>query len=103
MDQNALRNLPSVNDILETPLLQQLGRSHDHEIVVDAIRREVAAVRERLGRGETPNGAATAEQFAVRVERRLLWELRPRLRPVINATGIILHTNLGRAPIAEDA
>jgi L-seryl-tRNA(Ser) seleniumtransferase len=98
--ENPLRSLPSVNDILETPLVKQLGRSHDHELVVEAIRREVADVRARLGRGESPNGAATAEQFAVRVERRLLWELRPKLRRVINATGIVLHTNLGRAPIA---
>jgi len=103
MDQNLLRNLPSVHDILETPLLKQLASSHDHELVVDAVRREVADVRTRLTRGESLNGAATVDQFAERVERRLLWELRPKLRRVINATGIILHTNLGRAPIAEAA
>ena len=103
MDQNLLRDLPSVHDILETPLLKQLASSHDHEFVVDAVRREVADVRMRLARGEALNGAASADQFAERVQRRLLWDLRPKLRRVINATGIILHTNLGRAPIAEAA
>jgi L-seryl-tRNA(Ser) seleniumtransferase len=103
MDQNALRNLPSVNDVLETPLAQALERSHDHDLLVDAIRRELADIRLRLGRGESLNGAVTSDQLATRVERRLLWELRPKLRRVINATGIVLHTNLGRAPMAEEA
>jgi L-seryl-tRNA(Ser) seleniumtransferase len=103
MEQNPFRNLPSVNDILETPLACQLERTHDHELLVDAVRREIADVRSRLARGESLNGATTAEQFASRVERRLLWELRPKLRRVINATGIVLHTNLGRAPIALEA
>ena len=102
MDQNLLRNLPSVHDILVTPLGQQLA-THDHALLVDAIRREVADARERLGRGETLNGAADAEAFAAQAEKRLALELRPKLRRVINATGIVLHTNLGRAPLAEDA
>ena len=103
MDQNLLRNLPSIHDILETSLAQKLVRTHDHDLLVDAIRREVADARARIGRGESLNGAASAEYFAARVERRLLWELRPKLRRVINATGIVLHTNLGRAPLAEEA
>lgn len=103
MADNPFRNLPSVNDVLETPLAQTLAGAHDHSLLVDAIRRELADVRGRLGRGESLNGTADAQQLAQRVERRLTWELRPKLRRVINATGIVLHTNLGRAPIAEEA
>ena len=103
MEQNPLRNLPSVNDILQTPLAQLLERTHDREILVDAIRKEIDSIRVRLQTGEALNGAMGADQFAGRVERRLQWELRPKLRRVINATGIILHTNLGRAPLAAEA
>jgi L-seryl-tRNA(Ser) seleniumtransferase len=103
MDKSLLRNLPSVNDILDTPLAQRLKEVHDHGLVTEAIRREIAEVRERLSRGESLNGAATAEQLAAGAEERLRHELRPKLRRVINGTGIILHTNLGRAPIAEAA
>ncbi len=103
MDPNLLRSLPSTNDILETPLVQELGRTHGHALLVEVIRREVADLRARLGRGELMNGAADPGLIATRVERRLLWEMRPKLRRMINATGIVLHTNLGRAPMAEGA
>jgi L-seryl-tRNA(Ser) seleniumtransferase len=49
------------------------------------------------------DGTADANLVASRVAERLSRDLRPKLRPVINATGIVLHTNLGRAPIAEIA
>src|SRR5262249_10332425 len=60
-------------------------------------------VRRELGEGEEMEGQGGAEAVAARVAERLGRELRPKLRPVINATGIVLHTNLGRAPIAEEA
>lgn len=100
---NPFRSLPSVHDVLESPFAVQLKQSHDHDLVVDAIRRELTEVRQQLGRGVLPNGAPSAAQVASRVACRLARELRPKLRRVINATGIVLHTNLGRAPIAEDA
>jgi L-seryl-tRNA(Ser) seleniumtransferase len=63
----------------------------------------LADLRLRLGQGEGVDGQASADFVAARVVERLGRELRPKLRPVINATGIVLHTNLGRAPIAEEA
>src|SRR5262249_1363106 len=68
-----------------------------------AIRQELAEVRRQLGQGEQIDGQGGAEAVAARVAERLGRELRPKLRPVINATGIVLHTNLGRAPVAEEA
>jgi L-seryl-tRNA(Ser) seleniumtransferase len=101
--ENPFRNLPSVNEIIESRPVVELGQRHAHELIVAAVRDELADVRRRLGAGEAVDGAMAAEQVAARVAARLDRELRPKLRPVINATGIVLHTNLGRAPVAEEA
>jgi L-seryl-tRNA(Ser) seleniumtransferase len=103
MTANPFRKLPSVNEILDTLAVQGLAGSHAHVVIVTAIRQELAHVRDCLRRGEIIDGQANAETLAARVVDRLGRELRPKLRPVINATGIVLHTNLGRAPIAEEA
>ena len=63
----------------------------------------MADLRERLGRGESIDGAADVEAVAARAAGRLEREQRPKLRRVINATGVVLHTNLGRAPMADEA
>src|SRR5579871_4731450 len=103
MSDNPYRSLPSVNDVAETALARELRQRHDHRLVVEAIRRELDECRRRLKAGEALDGAATAEALAERAARRLEAELQPKLRPVINGTGIVLHTNLGRAPVAEEA
>jgi L-seryl-tRNA(Ser) seleniumtransferase len=103
MTANPYRALPSVNDILECAPIRELGKDHAHDLIVAAIRRELEWLRQRLNEGETVDGKAEAASVAARVAQRLGRELRPRLRSVINATGIVLHTNLGRAPIAEEA
>jgi L-seryl-tRNA(Ser) seleniumtransferase len=103
MNANPFRQLPSVNDVLESPAVQALARVHAHGVIVAAVRAELEEVRQRLGLGKEMDGKANASTLADRVVERLNWELRPKLRPVINATGIVLHTNLGRAPVAEEA
>jgi L-seryl-tRNA(Ser) seleniumtransferase len=103
MATNPFRNLPSVNAILEAPAIQELEKDHAHDLIVAAIRQELDGVRQRLGQGETIDGQADAGVISSRVVERLGRELRPKLRRVINATGIVLHTNLGRAPVAEEA
>jgi L-seryl-tRNA(Ser) seleniumtransferase len=103
MTDNPYRNLPSVNDVLAAAAVQALAASHAHDAIVTAIRAELGELRNRLGRGELIDGRASAEVVAGRVAERLGREYRPKLRGVINATGIVLHTNLGRAPIAEEA
>ncbi|MCI0680735.1 MAG: L-seryl-tRNA(Sec) selenium transferase [Gemmataceae bacterium] len=103
MAANPFRNLPSVNAVLEAPAIQALEREHAHELIVAAIRQELDGVRQRLSAGEAIDGEADAGMISARVVERLRHELRPKLRRVINATGIVLHTNLGRAPVAEEA
>src|SRR5436309_15901810 len=83
--------------------VRALAPQHSHELIVTAIRQELTELRQRLGQGEQVDGEGSAELVAARVVERLGRELKPKLRPVINATGIVLHTNLGRAPIAEEA
>jgi L-seryl-tRNA(Ser) seleniumtransferase len=103
MGDNPFRNLPAVNDVLETAPVLALAGQHAHEVIVAAVRAELAELRQRLGRGEAVDGQRGAEAVAGRVAERLGRESRPKLRAVINATGIVLHTNLGRAPLAAEA
>jgi L-seryl-tRNA(Ser) seleniumtransferase len=103
MSDNPFRQLPSVSEVLQVPTVAALAESHAHELIVAAIRQELTALREGLSRGEALDGRTSIEDLADRVRQRLGRELRPKLRPVLNATGIVLHTNLGRAPIAEEA
>jgi L-seryl-tRNA(Ser) seleniumtransferase len=102
-DDNPFRNLPAVNDILQVPSVAALEQCHAHESIVAAIRSELTAMRIELSQSRALNGECTPESLAAKIEQRLTRDLRPRLRCVINATGIVLHTNLGRAPIAEEA
>ncbi len=103
MSDNPFRNLPAVNDLLQLPAIQALTAQHTHDLVVGAIRAELAELRQRLGKGEAVDGAGSPAAVAGRVAARLSSELRPKLRAVINATGIVLHTNIGRAPMARAA
>jgi len=89
-----LRELPSVHEVLES--LSPKARQIPHEIVVRTIRAALGRARDQLRGGtETPAPVAAA------VEASLAALARPSLRPVINATGVVLHTNLGRAPLGE--
>ena len=93
---DARRKLPSVNALLEQDGIRALLEHTPRSVVVDAVRRTIEDVRN--GDAMPPDGdwAATV---AVAVERAQ----RPSLRRVINATGVVLHTNLGRAPLAQTA
>ncbi len=103
MSSNPLRNLPAVTIVLETPTASALEPAHGRDAVVAAIREELDALRERLKAGVAPDGEIAPEAVAARVAARVEASSAPMLRPVINATGIVLHTNLGRSPIAEAA
>jgi L-seryl-tRNA(Ser) seleniumtransferase len=103
MSNNPLRGLPSVNDVLESPVVQALTGAHAHDAIVATVRAVIADQRRRMTQGEAENGRTDVAALGKRVVERMSRETLPRLRTVINATGIILHTNLGRAPIAEEA
>ncbi len=83
-----LRDLPSVDE---------LAREADDPLAVDAARRVIDRAREEIEAGADPG------DLAARLREELADARRPRLRRVLNATGVVIHTNLGRAPLAEEA
>jgi L-seryl-tRNA(Ser) seleniumtransferase len=103
MSDNLFRQLPSVHDVLVAEGVQALARDHAHELIVGTIRAELSSLREQIRQGIPVDGQSAVEVVASRVVGRLGHEMRPKLRTVINATGIVLHTNLGRSPLAEEA
>jgi L-seryl-tRNA(Ser) seleniumtransferase len=90
--------LPSVSALLESAGVRALLEGAPRGLVVDAVREVVARVRD-LG----APAPADPDAWAAAVAVRLAEARRPSLRPVINATGVVLHTNLGRAPLARAA
>src|SRR5947208_5487089 len=83
-----LRDLPSVDE---------LARTSDDPLAVEAARVVLARAREHIRAGADPGDLGEQLRAELRAARA------PRLRRVLNATGVIVHTNLGRAPLAEEA
>ncbi len=95
---NELKNLPSVDRLLSEAALQSLVAEHGRTVVTDAVRAELTFVREAVRTGAALPSNAT---IVASVERRVAAHIRPRLQPVFNLTGTVLHTNLGRAVLPE--
>lgn len=96
------RRIPSVESLLRSASFEALLRVHPRPLIVSALRRTLERVRDGIGSGQRSTVPAPAE--LARATSRELDEMeRPTLRRVINATGIPLHTNLGRAPLSERA
>ena len=96
-----LRQIPSVDELLAQPRLASLAQRVDRELLVEITRTVLADLRERItGEGKavviTVDSSVLEERIASMVER----VLASSLEAVINATGVILHTNLGRAPLS---
>jgi len=100
MNVSKLRQIPSVDRLLGLQAAEKLIDAFGRQQVVDALRQVLDAVRDdvRAG-GEIPPALSLAARASYRLER----QLAPTLRPVINATGVIIHTNLGRAPLSRAA
>ncbi len=100
MGSEELRKLPAVSTLLETPEAKALIAQHGHEQVREALRAALEAARQSIRAGGiAPSRAAVLADAS----QRLLVALSPSLSPVINASGVIIHTNLGRAPLSERA
>jgi L-seryl-tRNA(Ser) seleniumtransferase len=100
MNVNRLRQIPSVDRLLGLEAVQKLIGAFGRQQTLNALREVLDAVREGVREGgDVPDDGAL---FA-RASHRLHEQLAPTLRPVINATGVIIHTNLGRAPLSAAA
>jgi L-seryl-tRNA(Ser) seleniumtransferase len=99
------RLLPSVNDLLLAPPCQPLLDTHPHDAVVFAARKALAELRLKISCGQHTDASLqqAIDQLPVAIADQLNSGKCYSLRPVINATGVLLHTNLGRAPLSDAA
>lgn len=97
---SAYRQLPSVERLLSDERLAPLIDTHSRNSVLDIIRQELVDTREAIAAGEA---APANDEIVAAIEVRAEKLNRNWPRHVINATGVVLHTNLGRAPLSEDA
>lgn len=96
----SLRDLPSVDHLLKSEPLQPLIENYGRSLVLAATRATLESTRERIRGGHPP---PTVEDLTAHLSATLESWLEPTLLPVINASGVILHTNLGRAPLSDAA
>jgi L-seryl-tRNA(Ser) seleniumtransferase len=98
-NQDQLRQLPSVDSLLQDHTIRAFEQRCSRALVVEACRAALDAARQTiLSGGDAPMPAMMIDDIRTRVERAV----QPSLVPVINATGVIIHTNLGRAPLSEE-
>jgi L-seryl-tRNA(Ser) seleniumtransferase len=99
------RKLPSVDDVTRDPAIHALAASSSHDAVVNAARTVLARLRQEITSGLLDEHGLDLALSGLpgAVESQLSQSLRHSLRSLINATGVILHTNLGRAPLAGAA
>jgi L-seryl-tRNA(Ser) seleniumtransferase len=99
-EMTKLRQIPSVDQLLSEEAMQKLVVAYGRRQAVDVLREILDSVR-----GQVRSGADAPDVAAIitRTDARLQEQLAPTLRPVINATGVIIHTNLGRAPLSTAA
>jgi len=99
------RKLPSTDEVLRRRDIQAWSEREGIAATTEAVRRVLARLREEIGAGRLEENTLelALTGFSAAVERELRQLLGYSLRPVINATGVILHTNLGRAPLTAAA
>ena len=97
MNVDRLRQLPSVDRLLGLGATQRLVEAFGRQQAVAALREILDAARDEVREGAA---VPSADALTARASRRLRERLAPTLRAVINATGVIIHTNLGRAPLS---
>ena len=94
------REIPSVNQVLQQSEVSDLIAEFSHDSIVELVRYELATARQSVASGEEP---PSLDYISKSITNRatLRWKSWPET--VINATGVILHTNLGRAPLSEES
>jgi L-seryl-tRNA(Ser) seleniumtransferase len=101
---SSLRDLPSVDLIAQTPQVQEWIASYGRPLTIEAIRSVLSQVRSRFTQDESLSASLPDRQALLDdILQTLQHWTAPTLEPVINASGVILHTNLGRAPLSQAA
>jgi L-seryl-tRNA(Ser) seleniumtransferase len=99
---DARRRLPSVDQVLQTPEARALQARFGRALVASEARAALAEARDRAGRGDAEGLEAVLAGLPRRLEARLESRSAASLVRVINATGVVVHTNLGRAPLPAE-
>ena len=99
----SLAAIPAVDRVLSVPAVQALAAEYGRDPALAATRSVLSQLRERARNGELAAGSLTEGLIAEQVRAELEQASRPSLRRVFNLTGTVLHTNLGRAPLPEEA
>jgi len=94
------RRLPGVDRLLSEERIKQLEETYPHELLVNLVRQHLERERLSIAAG---NLCPSIDEMVESICAQLCELENPSLRPVINATGVILHTNLGRAPLSREA
>ena len=104
-DSALFLKLPSTDELLREPGIRVIIGREGHSAVADSIRVVLARLRREIAAGELDEKSLglALDGLSAAVERQLRHSLGYRLVPLINATGVVLHTNLGRAPLAAAA
>ncbi|MGB6385612.1 MAG: L-seryl-tRNA(Sec) selenium transferase [Terriglobales bacterium] len=99
------QKLPSTDELLRQPNIQVLIEREGHPAVAESIRNVVARLRQEISNAQLDEKSLDLALggLSTAIERQLRESLSYSLQPVVNATGVILHTNLGRAPLATKA
>jgi L-seryl-tRNA(Ser) seleniumtransferase len=100
VDQEQLRLLPSVDELLHSDSGQQLVQRYSRSMTLQAIRASISQARLHIHQGAS---CPSPDEILTAAERFLEESQRPNLQPVINATGVIINTNLGRSPLSQEA
>lgn len=103
--QQLMRRIPSVDSLLREPELETLGAEHGRKLVADSVREAIEEIRRQLVDLSSPETeeAAIRARVLTAARQRVTAVARPFYRRAVNATGIILHTGLGRAVLAAQA
>lgn len=99
-----LRNIPAIDELLIMTPIQELLKQYNREFIVEKLRRAVEDSRQELRlNGGDSSKQGIAEQILKRLDTLIAKATRGSLQKVINGTGVVLHTNLGRAPLGQRA
>ncbi len=105
--QQILRKIPSVDEILSRPETENFLRAYPRNVVVEGIRKALGRLRQELLNKEVlsdvDNELFSFEHLYPLFQREIEFQVKPHLRRVINATGVVIHTNLGRSPLHSSA
>ncbi|HMO36307.1 MAG TPA: L-seryl-tRNA(Sec) selenium transferase, partial [Gemmatales bacterium] len=101
--RSSLKIIPSVHEIFSSERFGKLLEKYPREIVLNFTREYLQVIRQKMQQGQEVSEQLAIDHLSAEVESRLESLLQPKIFSVINATGILLHTNLGRAPMAEVA